>query len=210
MRVSNRSELEDALLRVLDTLREYRDALVLVGGWVPYLHLRYGRATVPVPRTSLTSEADLLVPAGFERGDRRPIAEILRQAGFEPRGAAGVVWAREPEQGGETIEFLHPFEGPARSRGEPRDLPDQPDLKVLLLDHLRVMQDFTETLLIPAPMTERGLEVRVPTVGAFVVNKGNTFHLRGGADAGLKARERPSVPSRRRGLRRTCGRGSGA
>lgn len=95
----SRSELEAALLRVLQTLVEYRGALVLVGGWVPYLHLRYGRAAVPAPRTSLTAEADLLVPTGLERGPRRPIAEILREAGFEPRGTNGVVWARKPEQG---------------------------------------------------------------------------------------------------------------
>lgn len=40
-------------------------------------------------------------------------------------------------------------------------------------------------LLIPASGPQQATEVRVPTIGAFVLNKGNTFHLRGGRDAAV-------------------------
>lgn len=62
--MEDRSELEGALVRVLQILHDYADALILVGGWVPYLHLMSGRAAVSAPRTSLTSDADLLIPGG--------------------------------------------------------------------------------------------------------------------------------------------------
>lgn len=185
--MEDRNALEGALVRVLRILHDYVDALVLVGGWVPYLHLTLGRAAVSAPRTSLTSEADFLVPGTLRRGQRRPIAEILREAGFEPRGETGVIWAREPSKGGEVIEFLRPLQGPARNRGRPTSLTDQPDLKVLPLVHLHVLEEFTETLSVPVFSEDERLAVRVPTLGAFVVNKANTFHLRGGADAEMKA-----------------------
>lgn len=185
--MEDRSELEGAVVRVLQILHDYMDALILVGGWVPHLHLRSGRAAVSAPRTSLTSEADLLIPGDLRRGHRRPIVEILREAGFEPRGETGVIWAREPSKGGEVIEFLSPLHGPARNRGQPTSLADQPDLRVLSLDHLHVLEEFTETLSIPVSTEDEQLVVRVPTLGAFVVNKANTFHLRGGPDAEMKA-----------------------
>lgn len=184
--MSSRSELERGLRSVLEILGDYASDLVLVGGWVPYLHLRYGRAAVPSARTSLTAEADLLIPTGLRRGNRLPIADILRQAGFEARGTTGVIWARKPDLGGETIEFLHPIRGPARNRGQPTFLDDQPNLRALSLDHLRVMQDFTETLTIAESTGGTVQKVRVPTLGGFVVNKSNTFNLRGGENARLK------------------------
>jgi len=123
----------------------------------------------------------------LRRGRRRPIAQLLREAGFEPRGETGVIWAREPSKGGEVIEFLRPLQGPARNRGRSTSLTDQPDMKVLPLDHLHVLEEFTETLSIPVFSEYEPSAVRVPTLGAFVVNKASTFHLRGGPDAEMKA-----------------------
>lgn len=146
---------ELALRRVLDVLRDYAGDLILIGGWVPFLHLTHGRSTVALPRTSRTREADLLLPRQMRRNARRPIAEILRDAAFERRGPGGVIWVREPAERGEMIEFIQALTGPARDRGAPGPVSDQPDLKALKLDHLRVMEDFTETVLLP-PV--RGLE----------------------------------------------------
>ena len=42
--MSNRSEMEAALWSILDALRAYAADVLLIGGWVPYLHLTYGRA----------------------------------------------------------------------------------------------------------------------------------------------------------------------
>jgi hypothetical protein len=57
---------------------------------------------------------------------------------------------------------------------------------VLLLEHLRTMEEFTETVVLSPQSGGDMLGVRVPTLGAFVLNKGNTFNLRGGADARMK------------------------
>lgn len=83
--MSSLSELERGLRNVLEILGDYTTDLVLVGGWVPYLHLRYGRGAVPSPHTSLTAEADLLIPTGLRRGNRttsrtwRPVTTGLPQ-----------------------------------------------------------------------------------------------------------------------------------
>lgn len=131
-------------------------------------------------------EADVLVPGGMIRSGRRPIAEILKAAGFNPR-MGGVVWVRERDEGREKIEFMQPLRGPAARRGSTDTVQDQPDLRALALDHLQIMEDFTETVLVPQSQSGKPRPVRVPTLGAFALNKANTFHLRGGAEAAHKA-----------------------
>jgi hypothetical protein len=78
----NRTELEAALWSILDALRPYAEDMLLIGGWAPYLHLTYGRAAEEGARTSLTAEADLVVPGRLPRGERPPVAEILEGAGY--------------------------------------------------------------------------------------------------------------------------------
>ena len=185
--MTNRTDLQRGLWSILNTLAPYLEDLVLVGGWVPYLHLTYGRGAVEGASTSLTGEADLLLPAGLDRGERRPIAEILEEAGFRPLGKSRVVWAREVERG-EKIEFLRTHRGPALSRGRPFPIPDQPRLRALSLDHLRIQERFTEELPIPTPgKKEVAHTVRVPLLAAFALNKANTFNLRGGTEREAKA-----------------------
>lgn len=176
----NPPEHERALLSILRTLEGYREDVVLVGGWVPYLHLEYGRASEGTGRTSLTTEADIVVPASLAREGRRPLRDMLTEAGFRPRGASRVVWSREAKRG-ETIEFLQQHQGPAGSRGEPRGVEEQPGLRALCLTHLWPLQTFTEELEV------HGTTVRVPTLSAFVLNKANTFNLRRGENRKLKA-----------------------
>lgn len=181
------SDLERSLWSILDVLREYADDLVLVGGWVPYLQMKYGRASSPRARTSRTGEADLVLPSGLRRGERRPIVELLEAAKFRPLDAERVVWGRDPEHG-EKIEFFQPHTGTARSLGRAASQPEQPGLAALSLDHLWIMERFNEPLLIPGP--EAGspdAPVRVPLLGAYVLNKANTFHGRSGPDGGGKS-----------------------
>ena len=79
--MSNRAELEAALWSILDALRGCAEELLLVGGWVPYLHLTHGRAAERGARTSLTAEADLVVPRKLPPGDRPSVADVQ-----SPRG----------------------------------------------------------------------------------------------------------------------------
>jgi hypothetical protein len=110
-------DLEQSLWSILDLLREYADDLVLVGGWVPYLQMKYGRASSPGARTSRTGEVDIVLPSGHRRGERRPIVELLEAAKFRPLDAARVTWGRDPEHG-EKIEFFQPHRGHTRSLGQ--------------------------------------------------------------------------------------------
>jgi hypothetical protein len=130
-------------------LRPYANDLVLIGGWVPYLQMKYGRASVSVVETSLTTEADLVVDSVLPRAGRSTIVELLEQVGFRPLGETGVVWARDPAFG-ETIEFFVAHRGQARSIGEPTAIHEQPGLHALSLDHLRIVGRFTEPSCCPA------------------------------------------------------------
>lgn len=159
---------------------------MLIGGWVPYLQMKYGRAASPWARTSRTSEADLVVPSGLRRKNRRPIVELLEEADFRPLENR-VVWTRDPEYG-EKIEFFQTHHGTARSRGQPATLPEQPGLQALSLDRLWIVETFTEFLLVPGPGEGfTPVPVRVPLLGAYILNKANTFNLRGGRDRAEKA-----------------------
>lgn len=183
----NRSELELALRAILVTLRDYLSELVLIGGWVPYLHFRYGTAASDESRTSLTADADLLIPEGMSRKARPAISEILRQADFSPLGSSHVVWVRNPERG-EKVEFLQQVRGPAHARGKVASVAEQPGLRALSLDHVWILERFTEVLRIPRLDDEPdSLRIRVPTLAAFVLNKTNTFNLRAGSDSASKA-----------------------
>lgn len=185
--MSNRAELEAALWSILDTLRAYGEDVLLIGGWVPYLHLTYGPAAEKGARTSLTAEADLVVPGRLPPGDRPPVAEILDAAGYHRLPAAAAVWEKAPEHG-ERIEFFQIHRGPASRLSTIRPVEDQPGLEALSLDQLWILGAFTDVLLIPAP--EDGAPpapARVPLLGAFALNKANTFGLRGGGDGALKS-----------------------
>lgn len=173
-------EHERALLSILRTFEGYREDVVLVGGWVPYLHLRYGRASEANGRTSLTTEADIALPSRLAREGRRPLHEMLREEGFRPQGDTGVIWSREAERG-QTIEFLQLHRGPAESRGKPGPVEEQPGIRALRLTHLWPLRTFTEELSL------HGTTLRVPILAAFVLNKANTFNLRQGEGRALKA-----------------------
>lgn len=181
------AQREDALWAIIRTLADYTDDLILVGGWVPYLHLTYGRPEGRGGQTSLTTEADLVLPQRLSPGNRRPIRNVLEEAGFRPLGETGVIWAREEGQG-ETIEFLQQHRGPAQSRGTPAPVEEQPGIQALSLDHLWVLAAFTENLVVPESAPEgQSTTLCLPTLGAFTLNKANTFNLRGGRDREVKA-----------------------
>lgn len=182
-----RDELERSLREILHILREYLEDLVLVGGWVPHLHLEHGTLGDGQRRTSLTTEADLVISTGTNRGARAPIVDILGEAGFRKLGPSGAVWVREPERG-ERIEFFRRHRGPAGSRGEVRSVPQQPGLHALALDHLWILEEFTDTILLSDPSGEKDdLSIRLPSLAAFILNKANTFNLRGGPDGEKRA-----------------------
>ena len=78
--MSTAEDLRRVLWDALEALGPYRDELVLVGGWVPYLyHLHYGPGGEPPLQTF---DVDLVAAGLGRRGDRPRIAELLAARGF--------------------------------------------------------------------------------------------------------------------------------
>ena len=184
--MTQRSPYEKALLNILWELRPYLDDLVVIGGWVPYLYREYGGFHRWNGRLSFTAEVDVLVERPIPAGDRPPIADLLRGAGFAPDPAvstpSSAVWQNDPKQG-EKVEFLVSHQGTARQLGSPVVVPEQRELAAIGLQGLDLLHRHTSTLKVPTGRIGdevRVLEVHVPTLGAYVVNKASAFMRRPG------------------------------
>ncbi|HEX8692560.1 MAG TPA: GSU2403 family nucleotidyltransferase fold protein [Longimicrobium sp.] len=167
--------------RIVWELRPYLNELVIVGGWVPYLYKRYGGFASWMTSTSLTAEVDVLVDRPLLPAGRPSIPEILRKAGFRPAVEEGglAVWERDVRSG-EKIEFLVPHQGASRQEGAVVPVTAQNGMGAIPLGGLDFMRRFRRRLAIPAATPAGGvsLEIWVPTLGAYVVNKSSTFARR--------------------------------
>ncbi len=185
--MTNLARYEASFRRIVLELGPYLDELVIIGGWVPYLYQRYGGFATWSSSTSLTAELDLLIDRPIPPAGRPTIPEILRQARFRPReredGAA--VWEGDI-QAGELIEFLVPHQGTARAEGAVVRIAEQAGMGAVPLGGLELMRRFKRQLTIPIATAEgiTNLEISVPTLGAYVVNKASTYARRNAGQGG--------------------------
>jgi hypothetical protein len=170
------ADFEAGLRTILEILEPYRSDLVLIGGWVPYLYRHYGEMDAWGGEDTLTFELDVLVSRPLPPRGRPALATVLRSAGFLPLDGEmpSAVWHRDGGVG-EKIEFITLHRGMAHGLGRVVPLTEQPGVGAIPLTELEVMQSHTRTLLIPAMPGFRAVEVQVPTLGAYVVNKALTF-----------------------------------
>lgn len=173
-------DLERTLRSILRELEPYLSDMVLIGGWVPYLYRWYGGFASWGGADTLTFEVDVLVERPLPAGSRQDLAAVLCGAGFHALGGASpaAVWVRSVEAG-EKIEFITEHRGTAHVQGHAVPVTEQPGLAAISLVELEVMRSHTRTLILPAISGAHPVEVRVPTLGAYVVNKGLTFIQRG-------------------------------
>jgi len=76
---------KSVLLEVMTTLRAYRDALVLVGGWVPYLLLEKHRLPDNTFLHVGSIDIDVAVdPAKLSEQQYATIVELLKERGYRP------------------------------------------------------------------------------------------------------------------------------
>jgi hypothetical protein len=174
-----REPLERALQRILWEFRPYLNDVVIIGGWVPYLHQRYGHYPSWHARLSLTAEVDTLLPSTLPVGSRPPLKQILTDAGFRPEvhGPTAAVWINDPQLG-EKIEFLVPHEGPVSTSGTIIPLQEQSGIGAMALERLDILARHTTVLKVMAmgqDETVTPVDVRVPTLAAYVINKSITF-----------------------------------
>jgi hypothetical protein len=178
----NRGVLEHALQRIVWELRPYLADIVIIGGWVPFLHQRYSSTSSWNSRLSLTAEVDVLVTPDLPKDGRKSLAEILEGAGFAPTNAsdAAAVWANDPERG-EKVEFLVPHTGTIQTLNQVVPIRSQDRVGAIALSALGVMQHHNTLLAVPAVSSDGEQEtvnVRVPLLGAYVLNKAATFNRR--------------------------------
>jgi hypothetical protein len=174
---------------MLLALGPYLPDLILIGGWVPYLYHRYGGFSGWIQRPSLTTEADILVPTNLDSSTRPDLASVLRDSGFSPEGdgSNAAVWVRDALRG-ERIEFLIGHKVLARNQGRSTSVPGQRGVDAIAFGSLGILERHTVTLSLPAAdpiaVTSQSdvqptvLSIRVPCLGAFVLNKSATFPLR--------------------------------
>jgi hypothetical protein len=162
--------IESGLILVLSALRPYLAEIILIGGWVPYLYKRYSGIGEWTGQLSLTIEADVLLPRDLPAGERPTLADALRAAGLYPEGDSEAVWAGDPLRG-ERVEFLVPHAGTQRGIGRPTALRGQAGISALALDRLMILQKHTRTISIPT----QTFSVRVPRLGAYLIQKAATF-----------------------------------
>jgi hypothetical protein len=172
---SSGAALEPALVAALLALRAYLPHLVLIGGWVPYLHQRYGGHAGWVGNLSLTSEADILVPRALPADARPPLAEALRAAGLAPEGKSNAVWVGDTIRG-ERIEFLAEHVGMAQDIGRPTSVRGQKGIAALALTRVGILGRHTTMIPLPVPADDVGptLPVRIPLLGAYLIQKAAT------------------------------------
>jgi hypothetical protein len=186
--MTRQADLERTLRHILIELRPYQSELILIGGWVPYLYRHYGGLGASNDPDTLTFELDMLVPRPLPAEGRPLLAEVLRNSEFRPDGGSpAAVWVRNLEAG-EKIEFLTPHRGTAHGQGRVVPVPEQPGLGAIPLVELDVLSRHTRILSLPPRVGSPSVQVQVPTLGAYVVNKALTF-LRRRAPAG-----EPGVP----------------
>lgn len=175
------------LLDSLWHLRDYLTEITLIGGWVPELYRRYAGIREWRSRLSQTREADILVPRRVPRSGRDSIPEVLRQAGFHPRDdeRMAAVWL-EQGAGDAKIEFLAGFTTPVMRQARALPVEDQPGLGALALPDDLMLLERHGTMLKVAwthAAEHRELMIRVPRLGAYVINKA------------VASRRRPMGPS---------------
>lgn len=170
---------ESTLRTVLLVLQPYLEQLILIGGWVPYLYQRYGGFPEWRTQLSRTTELDLLIPGRLLSLSQLPLAEILSGAGFAAvPNTEGAIWERQSIES-ETVEFFTEHRGTAREVGRPAPIQGQTEVGAIQLTRLELLTARTRVLEVaPSREGDRLLEVRVPCLGGYVLNKALTFQDR--------------------------------
>jgi hypothetical protein len=173
-------ESDEVIVGVLRELRSFLPRLVIIGGWVPELHRRWGGGQWRVePARTIELDVLLMSDAAGEPPDPGALTEALREAGFRPidEGGNGAVWERDVRRG-ERIEFFVDHRGPWRSAMAVRRLDDEVALGGVSLPDAAVLLEHRTELKIPLNEGGFPLSVWTPQIGIFLTHKGATFRRR--------------------------------
>ncbi len=158
--------------RVVVEMAPYAHEIVFVGGWVHALYL----AEANEARTIRTDDVDITIPPVLLTGDRPTLLELAERAGFERDPLSDLegatVMMAYTNAMGDTVPIDFLTEGQPR---EPVPIIGQRGLTAqgypgqrMLLESTREMRVGTEI----HPMLDPARTIRVPTLGAYVMQKG--------------------------------------
>jgi Nucleotidyltransferase len=165
-------------LPILRELRDFLGDIVVIGGWVPEVHRRFGASGEWSVEPLRTTEVDLLMGNLGAGGSSDELANALRDAGFRPLGNEdpSAVWERDVAAG-ERVEFFIEHSGPFESLGEVHPLEPGTQLGGLALRDMSVLREHAVSL--PVPLNEGEVALlRVPALGVYVIHKAATFFRR--------------------------------
>lgn len=172
------AEFERELRRVLVALASYSNEIVLIGGWVPVLYRKYGGLSDWQGPARLTREADLLLRESIlNAGQRRDISDLLTREGLRPvslDSSEAAVWRGSGPDGAE-VEFF--VDGMHRKQ-QTVSVVGQVGLAALSLPDVGLMWRHRQILKLDPLDDQPAVEVSVPLLGAFAVNKARTCHER--------------------------------
>ncbi|MBM3299112.1 MAG: nucleotidyl transferase AbiEii/AbiGii toxin family protein [Deltaproteobacteria bacterium] len=159
-------------LRVLLALEEYMPDTVLIGGCAAFVYSKYMFEMPPGQAPVYTNDLDLLVENSLPVS-KRSIVSLLEEAGFagrtfESRHTQYFKFVSRLETGFE-VEFLTP--APSREHGD--TIVVQGGVRAQVLDGLGMLLIHTADVRISDSSEDVSVDlaVRVPTPGAFVLNK---------------------------------------
>lgn len=162
----------DVFARTVRALAPYADQVVLVGGWVHALYLADSNES---GRALFTDDIDVTIPPILLTAGRPTLLELAGTAGFEVEAERDDVPARVVQYGRDRepidldiiTEHADPRE-PVPIRGQPNLLAQGYPGQRVLLENTRIMSVGPEI----HPSLDPPLDVRVPTLGAYILQKG--------------------------------------
>jgi hypothetical protein len=165
--------------RVVIALQPYVEDLVFVGGWVHALYLAEANDGGAVQ----TEDIDVTLPAALRMGDRAPLLDLAGAAGFERDPISDMddvaTWMVYRSADGLTIPIDFLTEGDPRA---PVTILGQPGLLAQGYPGQRMLLESWRWIAVAStlhPLLNPARRIRVPTLGAYVIQKAMSSAMRG-------------------------------
>jgi hypothetical protein len=157
--------------RTVRALAPYTDEIVFIGGWVHALYLAEGNEG---DRALFTDDIDITIPAALLTAGRPTLLELAGGAGFDVDTERDDAPVRVVQYGpdGEPIDLDIITEHPNPREAVP--IEGQPDLLAQGYPGQRVLLENARLMLVGPdihPSLEPPHQIRVPTLGAYVLQK---------------------------------------
>lgn len=167
-----RSRATEQFARLIVELQPYRDEIVFVGGWVHTLYLAEENETGGVG----TEDIDITLPPELRAGDRPLLVELAIRAGFERDPISDMdgvaTWMVYTSDAGDTVPIDFLTEGHPRAKLE---IAGQGGLMAQGYTGQRMLLENSRPMRVGSslhPLVDPPCVIRVPKLGAYVLQKG--------------------------------------